>query len=188
VGGRLDVQPDDVAQLLGERRVARALEGAQAVRLEVVLGPDPLHRAERDAGLFGHRPAGPMGGFAGRLGAGHRHHPRDRLVRQRWRSRRPALVAQQAARALLGEPALPTPHRRPAHPRLPGHLRNRQPIPRQQHDLRPLYVLTALVAVSDDRLEQRPILVADDQRNFLCHSPNLAQAPNNVNLLSQSMH
>ena len=42
MGGRIDVQPDDVAQLLGERRVVRALEGAQAVRLEVVLGSAAL--------------------------------------------------------------------------------------------------------------------------------------------------
>ena len=50
VGGRIDVQPDDVAQLLGERRVVRALEGAQAVRLEVVLGPDPLLMARPGQG------------------------------------------------------------------------------------------------------------------------------------------
>ena len=39
VGRRVDVQPDDLAQLLGERRIVRALEGPETVRLEVVLGP-----------------------------------------------------------------------------------------------------------------------------------------------------
>ena len=188
VGGRIDIQPDDVAQLLGERRIVRALEGAQAMRLEVVLGPDPLHRAERDVRFLGHRPAGPVGGFTRRFGAGHRHHPHHRLGRQRRRSGRPGLVTQQAAYPFLGEPALPAPHRRPAHARLSGHFRHRQPVRRQQHDLCPLRVLTALVAVSDDRLEPGPIVAGYDHRNLLCHAPSVPQAPSNVNLLSQSVH
>jgi hypothetical protein len=49
-------------------------------------------------------------------------------------------------------------------------------------------VLAPLVAIFDDHLEPGPIVVAYDHRNLLCHAPNLAQAPNNVNLLSQSMH
>ncbi len=188
VGGRINVQPDDVAQLLGERRVVRALECAHPVRLEVVLGPDPLYRAERDAGFFGHRPAGPVGGFAGRLGAGHRHHPRDRLVRQRRRSRWPGLVTQQTAHALLGEPALPAPHRRPAYTGAPRHLGNRQPVRREQHDPRPLHVLVAAIAIPDDGLEPGPIVMPHDHRNILCHAPSLAQAPQDVNPLSQSVH
>jgi hypothetical protein len=188
VGRRVDVQPDDLAQLLDERRIVRALEGPKTVRLEVVLGPDPLHRAEGDAGLLGHRPAGPMGGFAGRLGTSHRHHSRDRVGRQRCRSRRPRLVAQQAVHALLGEPPLPAPHRRPADAGAPGHLRHRQPLRRQQHDPCPLHVLVAVVAIPDDCLEPGPIVVAHDHRNLLCHVPSLPQAAARVNPLSQSMH
>ena len=46
--GRVDVEADDVRELGGERGVVGALEGAHAVRLQVVRGPDPLHRAQPD--------------------------------------------------------------------------------------------------------------------------------------------
>jgi transposase len=132
-------------------------------------------------------PAG-KGGFAGRLSTRHRHHPRDRSVRQRRRSRRAGLVAQQATHALLGEPALPAPHRRPTDAGLPGHRCHRQAVRRQQHDPRPLHVLLALVAVSDDRLEPSPIVIPHDHRNVLCHFHSLTRPSANVNLLSQSVH
>ena len=61
MGRRIDIEPDDVGQLGGELGVARALEGAQPVRLQSVRPPDALHRAQRDAHRLGHRPAGPMG-------------------------------------------------------------------------------------------------------------------------------
>jgi len=40
----IDIEPDDVAELGGNGRIARALEGAQAMRLQVVRPPDALHR------------------------------------------------------------------------------------------------------------------------------------------------
>ena len=49
VGRRVDVQPDDGAQLGGEARVVGELEGAHPVRLQAVRAPDPLHRAGADA-------------------------------------------------------------------------------------------------------------------------------------------
>src|SRR5512132_3813093 len=45
--GRVHVQADDVLDLLGEGRVVGALEGADAVRLQPVRFPDPLHCAGR---------------------------------------------------------------------------------------------------------------------------------------------
>jgi peptide/nickel transport system permease protein len=55
--GRIDIQADDVLELGGELGIARAFEGPDAVRLEVVSLPDALHRAQRNPGLPGHRPA-----------------------------------------------------------------------------------------------------------------------------------
>src|SRR5216683_5828087 len=54
---------------LAKAGVARALEGAQAMRLQVVRPPDALHRTRRDAGCLGHRPAGPVGRLVRRFGA-----------------------------------------------------------------------------------------------------------------------
>jgi hypothetical protein len=66
---RIEVEPDDVGQLGGKARIARALEGAQPVRLQLVCPPDALHRTQRDADRLGHRPAGPMGRLVRRFGA-----------------------------------------------------------------------------------------------------------------------
>jgi hypothetical protein len=38
------VQPDNVLELGHEFRIARVLEAADAMRLKLVRGPDPLHR------------------------------------------------------------------------------------------------------------------------------------------------
>src|SRR3712207_954975 len=43
VGGWVDVEPHHVLEPLGKLRVARELEGADAVRLKPVRGPDALH-------------------------------------------------------------------------------------------------------------------------------------------------
>jgi hypothetical protein len=45
---RIEVEPDTGLELGGERGIARAFEGADAVRLQVMRPPDPLHRAQRD--------------------------------------------------------------------------------------------------------------------------------------------
>ena len=58
---RLEVQPDDRLELGGEVGIARTLEGADAVRLQIVPGPDPLYRAQGDRDHLRHGPAGPMG-------------------------------------------------------------------------------------------------------------------------------
>src|SRR5690349_6123081 len=57
MGRRVDIKPNDVAQLGGKTRIPRALEGAQPVRLQFVLPPDALHRAYGNADGFGHGPA-----------------------------------------------------------------------------------------------------------------------------------
>ena len=72
MGWRMHVETDDIFHLLGESRVAGALEGAQAMRLQAVGAPDTLYGVQRQADGFGHRAAGPVGHFAGRVAAGQR--------------------------------------------------------------------------------------------------------------------
>ena len=54
MGGRINVEADDVAHLLGELRVPGELEGAQAVRSQAVGAPDALDRGEADPDRLGH--------------------------------------------------------------------------------------------------------------------------------------
>src|SRR6516164_6607673 len=84
MGRRIDIEPDDVGQLGGKTWIARALEGAQPVRLQLVRPPDALDRTQRNADGFGHRPAG---GYC----------------RQRRLARLAGLVAQQTVNPALGK-------------------------------------------------------------------------------------
>jgi hypothetical protein len=115
-----------------ELGITRALEGADAVRLQVVGLPDALDRAQADPRRLGHGAAGPMGRRAGRLATGQRDHVLHRRATQRRLAGLAGGIAQQPVDASLGEPLLPAPHRRPADPtcwatRTTG---NRSPEPR----------------------------------------------------------
>jgi len=44
MGRRIDIEPDDVSELVGEAWIARALEGAQPMRRQFVSPPDALYR------------------------------------------------------------------------------------------------------------------------------------------------
>jgi hypothetical protein len=52
--GRRHVEPDDVAHLVHEQRIARQLEALDAVRLQAESLPDPMDRRRRVAGRSGH--------------------------------------------------------------------------------------------------------------------------------------
>ena len=65
VGRWIDVEPDDIPQLLGEMLVIGQLELPDAMRLEAVFAPDPLHRGDADADHLGQRipiPSSPPSG------------------------------------------------------------------------------------------------------------------------------
>jgi hypothetical protein len=88
---RIHVEADDVFDLLGEGRVGSTLEGAHAVRLQAVLLPDALDRAQRNPGCGRDGATGPMGdeGVAQPCGRGRRRRPRP-ADRARPRAGRPA--------------------------------------------------------------------------------------------------
>src|SRR6516225_9614051 len=112
MGGRIDVEADDVLELLGKPRVVRQLEGPDAVRHELVSLKDPLHRPQADAHRLGQHPAGPVGYFA-------RRRPERQvdyaLHGGRWQRRLAGLarlVAYKPFHAFGHESRLPTPHHR----------------------------------------------------------------------------
>ena len=140
--GRIDVEADDVRELGGELGVARALEGADAVRLQPVRRPDPLHRAQGQMpiALAIARPvqcvASPGG--SAQVSATTR---RTVGVGQRRLAGLAGLVAQQPVDAGLDEALLPAPDRRPADPARRATSATLQPLGRVQDDPRPRDVL-----------------------------------------------
>ena len=110
MGGRIDIEPDNIAQLVDELRVVGELELLDPVRLETMRAPDALDRTCTDADCFRHHGGGPMGRLGGRIGLGE-HHDTLSDIRPKWRDARGSrLIAQQAVVTSLHEAFLPAPH------------------------------------------------------------------------------
>src|ERR1700759_5265393 len=65
VGGRIDIEPDNIAQLVDKLRVVGELELPDPVRLETMRAPDALDRTCTDADRFRHHRGGPSVASAG---------------------------------------------------------------------------------------------------------------------------
>jgi hypothetical protein len=95
MGRRIDVEADDVFEFLGELRVVRQLERADAMRRESVGLEDMLHRAQaHPCGLRQH-PAGPVGCFSRRRPERQVDHSLHGAGRQRLLAGLARLVARQ---------------------------------------------------------------------------------------------
>src|SRR3984893_14094317 len=114
VSWRVHVETDDVLDLLGEFRIVGALEGAKPMRLQAIGLPQTLDGAQRDADRLGHGAAGPMRGFARRLGTGRRQHFRHLAGRKRRSAWLACLVTQEAVYPFLAVAPLPAPNGRAA--------------------------------------------------------------------------
>ena len=64
MGGRIDVETDNVLELRRELRVGRQLEGANAMRRQSVRFEDALHRTQAHASRFRQHPTGRVGCIA----------------------------------------------------------------------------------------------------------------------------
>ena len=72
MGGRIDIKPDNIAQLVDELRVVGELELVDPVRLETMRAPDALDGTRADTDGFRHYSSSPMGRLGGRIGPGER--------------------------------------------------------------------------------------------------------------------
>ena len=61
MGGRIDIETDDVPELLDKLRVLRQFERPDTVRRELVSFQDALHRTQAHSGRLGKFPARPVG-------------------------------------------------------------------------------------------------------------------------------
>jgi hypothetical protein len=150
VGRRIEVKPDDVADLGRKGWIVRQLEGADAVRLKPVRTPDALHIGEADARRLGHGAPCPMRGLAGRLGKREGDDPLSHLGPERGDARRARLVATKAFDALGREALLPTPDGGLALARSPHDGGRAETVGCRQHDRGTPDMLLRAVAVRDD--------------------------------------
>jgi hypothetical protein len=188
VGRRVHIEADDILDLLREFWVVRTLEGSDAMRLETMPLPNPLHGPQRNAHGLGHGTTGPMGRGARWLGACQLQNSGDDLGRERRAAGLARLVPQQAVDAFFAEALLPAPNRRPTDAGPARDFQNRKPLGRMQHDLGALDVLEGAGAIGRDRFEALSLFAVEDDADGLGHEPRLAYAEAFVNPMSASVH
>ena len=171
VGGRIDVEADHVLELLGELRIVRQLERADAVRRELVGIEDALHGAQAHAGRLRQHPPGPVGGFSGRRPERQIDDALHRRGGQRLLAGLSRLVAREPVDALAHEALLPAPHHRLGQLRAAHDLVGAAAVGRRQDDLGALDVLLFGVAIPDDGLQPKAILGRDSDADPCSHAP-----------------
>jgi len=133
--GRVQVEPDDVADLVDELRIFGELPGLLAVRLQPERPPDAQHRRLRQADLARHRPGRPVRGVLGRALQRLDDHLLDLLVGDRARPSGTRLV-DEAVEAVLHKARTPLTGHIAMDSELAGDLRVVASVGRQQHDPR----------------------------------------------------
>ena len=188
VSGRIDIEPDYIAQLLDEFRIVGKFELPHPVRLKTMLAPNALNGADGDARGFRHQSAGPVRPLPRRRIERQCDNPRHDLVRQRLDARGPRLVARQPLEPFVGEPFLPAPdasfrRARPAHDFVRANA-----IGRQKHDLAPPDVLLRGVAIPDQSQKPEPIFRRNGKRYSCAHAPDshIASPPGIRNRIQMS--
>ena len=156
--------------------------------LEAMGIPQTLDGAKRDADGLGHRPAGPMGGFARRFGAGERQHFGDDAGRKRRPAGLARLVVQETSDSFLAVSPLPTPNSRTADAGLLGDLQDRQALGRKENNPRPLHMFERATTVAGDGEQTLAIFGGEDDVDSLGHAARLAHTATIVNPMSASVH
>ena len=157
MGGRIDVEADDIRELLDEFRVRRQLERADAVRRELVGFKDTLYRTQAHSRRLRQHPAGPVGCFSRRRPQRQLNHP-PHSGRRKWLFAGLArFVAREPCNALRHEPRLPSPHHGLRFARSAHDLSGAAAVGRREDDVGAPHVLLRRAAIRDDRLKPTAI-------------------------------
>ena len=174
MGGRIDIKPDNIAQLVHELRVVGELELVDPVRLETMRAPDALDGTRADTDGFRHHSSSPMGRLGGRIGPGERHNTLGDLTRAGG-MREGRVLSRKRPSVTRRHEAFPAP---PPHTglRLAGPAHNRigaDAVCAQQNDLGPPDMLMRCVAIPRDRGQTVAINRLQSNGNSGSHAPDL---------------
>ena len=172
MGGRVDIEADDVAQLVDKLRVGGELELLHPVRLKTVRTPDALDGTRADIDDLRHHGRGPVGRLGGRLGLGERHDTLSDGRSQRLDARGPCLVAQKAVVTFLHEAFLPAPDTGLRFAGLAHDLIGADTVRTQQDDLSSPDMLVWGVAIPRERLQTAAISGLENDGNSGAHAPD----------------
>jgi len=172
MGGRIDIETDDVAQLAHKLWVGGELEVFHPVRLKAVRTPDALDGARADIDYLRHHGGGPVGRLCWRVGLGERHDAFGDVRSQRPDARGACLIVQEAVVTRLHEAFLPAPHTGfrfagPAHDLIGANT-----VSAQQHDLSPPDMLVWGVAIPREHLQTAAVGRLESNGNSGSHAPD----------------
>ncbi len=173
MGGRIDIEADDVFEFLGELRVVRQLERADAMRRELVGFENTLHRTQAHPCGFRQHPAGPVGCFSRRRPERQVDHSLHGAGRQRWFAGLARLVARQPFDAFRHEPGLPSPHHGLGFARAAHDLGGATAVGSGKNDIGPPHMLLRRAAIRDDRLKSMAVRPGDLYDNSCSHAESL---------------
>src|SRR5665213_1447154 len=132
--GRIEIEPNDRFQLIGELRIVADLEAVYAMWLEAVGPPDASDRRVRYAHFAGHRAARPVRGVDRAALRGLLNHLGDHGRRNRRGPSGPRSIFQQARNAQLEKTLAPTGYRARSCVHLSCNLFVLKPVRGQQND------------------------------------------------------
>ena len=173
MGGRIHIEADDVFEFLGELRVVRQLERADAMRCELVGFEDALHRTQANPCGFRQHPAGPVGCFSRRRPERQVDHSLHGAGRQRWFAGLARLVARQSFDTFRHEPRLPSPHHRLGFARAAHDLGRATAVGSGKNDVGAPHMLLRRAAIRDDRLKSMAVRPGDLYDNSCSHAESL---------------
>jgi len=172
MGGRVDIKPDNIAQLVDELRVGGEFELPDPVWLQTMRTPDPLHRTCADADGFRHHCSGPVGRLDGRIGSSKGDDTLGDIRPEWWDARGSRLIAQEAVITSLHEAFLPAPNTGlrlagPAHDLIGANT-----VRTQQDDLSPPDMLVRGVAIPRESLQTAAVGRLKSDGNSGSHVPD----------------
>jgi hypothetical protein len=173
MGGRVDVEADNVLEFLRKLRVVRQFERPDVMRGELVSLKDALHRSQAHACRLRQHSASPMGCFSRRRGQRQVDHPLHGDHSERWLAGFARLIARQPCNALRHEPRLPPPYHRLGFAGPPHDLGRATAVGGGKDDFGAPNMLLRRVAVTDNRLKPTAISRRDVDDNSCSHDESL---------------
>ena len=173
MGGRVDIKPDNIAQLVDELRVGGEFELLDPVRLQTMRTPGSCctELALMPDG-FRHHHSSPVGRLDGRISSGERYDTLGDIRTKGWDARRSGLVAQEASIASLHEAFLPAPHTGLRLAGLAHDLVGADAVRAQQDDLGPPDMLVRRVAIPRERGQTAAVPGLESDGNSGSHAPD----------------
>ena len=170
-GGRIDIKPHHIAQLVDELRVVGEFELLNPVWLQTVRVPDALNGTRANAdGLRHHR--GTVGRLDGRIGAGERDHTLGYIRPERWNTRGSCFIAQEAVVTSLHEAFLPAPYAGLRLPSPPHDLMGVDAVRAQQNNLGMPDLFTQGIAIPSKRCQTAAVTGLESDGNSGSHAAN----------------